>query len=130
MKRISFLFLATVLMTAVSCLKEEMPQPQEEGIYFTFEAVRDELNAPTKTVLVDNNKVEWVKNDKVGVYNGINETHVRKEPYHGRQQTLRHPSFVQLSLGPRMVYVPRKISCPTGPLDGSLGHHHENTAGL
>ena len=84
MNRKVFLFLAAAVMMVVSCLKEEMPQPQDEGMYFTFEAAREALNDPSsapasqhvgsKTVLVDNNKVEWVKNDKVGVYNGINET--------------------------------------------------------
>ena len=39
MNRKVFLFLAAAVMTAVSCLKEEMPQPQEEGVYFTFAAV-------------------------------------------------------------------------------------------
>ena len=73
-------------ISAISCLKEETPQAQDQGMYFTFEAAREALSTPdaqqtpavqqvaTKTVLVDNNKVEWVKNDRVGVYNGINET--------------------------------------------------------
>ena len=83
MNRKVFLFIAATVMTAVSCLKEQMPQPQEEGVYFTFSAEREALNDPSspasqqtgsKTILVEGNKVEWVKNDKVGVYNGINET--------------------------------------------------------
>ena len=82
MNRKVFLFLAAAVMTAVSCLKEEMPQPQEEGVYFTFAAEREALSDPSapapqqtgsKTVLVEGNKVEWVKNDRVGVYNGKNE---------------------------------------------------------
>lgn len=81
MKRKVFLFLAAATMMAASCLREEMPQPQEEGVYFTFEAAREALSDPSapapqssasKTVLLEGNKVEWVKNDKVGVYNGIN----------------------------------------------------------
>ena len=82
MNRKVFLFLAAAVMTAVSCLKEEMPQPQEDGVYFTFAAEREALSDPSapapqqagsKTVLVEGNKVEWVKNDRVGVYNGKNE---------------------------------------------------------
>ena len=69
MKRKVFLFLAAAAMIAASCLREEMPQPQEEGMYFTFEVAREDLEG-SKTVLVEGNKVEWVKNDKVGVYNG------------------------------------------------------------
>ncbi len=72
MKRTGFLFLMFAAVSAISCLKEEMPQTEDQGQYFTFEASREAL-VGTKTVLVDNNKVEWVKNDKVGVYNGINE---------------------------------------------------------
>lgn len=81
MKRKVFLFLAAAAMIAASCLREEMPQPQEEGVYFTFEAAREALSEPSapapqssasKTVLLEGNKVEWVKNDLVGVYNGIN----------------------------------------------------------
>ena len=83
MKRKVFLFLAAATMMAASCLREEMPQPQEEGVYFTFEAAREALAEPSvpapqstasKTVLKEGNKVEWVKEDKVGVYNGINGT--------------------------------------------------------
>ena len=85
MKRTGFLFLMFAAVSAISCLKEETPQVQDQGMYFTFEAAREALSAPdapqtpavqqvaTKTVLVDNNKVQWVKNDRVGVYNGINE---------------------------------------------------------
>ena len=85
MKRTGFLFLMFAAISAISCLKEEVPQTQDQGMYFTFEAAREALSTPdaqqtpavqqvaTKTVLVDNNKVEWVKNDRVGVYNGINE---------------------------------------------------------
>ena len=76
MKRTGFLFLMFAAISAISCLKEEVPQTQDQGMYFTFEASRD--NLATRTVLVDKNKVEWVKNDKVGVFNGINETGVDK----------------------------------------------------
>ena len=72
MKRTGFLFLMFAAVSAISCLKEEVPQMQNEGNYFTFEAAREDLT--TKTVLVDNNKVQWVRNDKVGIYNGVNET--------------------------------------------------------
>ncbi len=72
MKRTGFLFLMFAAVSAISCLKEEMPQTEDQGQYFTFEASREAL-VGTKTVLVDNNKVEWVKNDKVGVYNGITD---------------------------------------------------------
>ena len=72
MKRIGLLLMMFAAVSAISCVQEEMPQTQDQGIFFTFEAAREDLT--TKTVLVDNNKVEWVKNDKVGVYNGINET--------------------------------------------------------
>ena len=83
MKRTGFLFLMCAAISAISCLKEETPQAQDQGMYFTFEAAREALNTPgsqntpevqqvaSKTVLVDNNKVEWVKSDKIGVYNGI-----------------------------------------------------------
>ena len=73
MKRTGFLFLMFAAISAISCLKEEVPQTQDQGMYFTFEAAREALSTPdaqqtpavqqvaTKTVLVDNNKVEWVK---------------------------------------------------------------------
>ena len=81
MKRKVFLFLAAATMMAASCLREEMPQLQEDGVYFKFDAAREALAEPSapapqstssKTVLLEGNKVEWVKNDLVGVYNGIN----------------------------------------------------------
>ena len=83
MKRTGILLMMFAAVSAISCLKEEVPQTEDQGIYFTFDAAREDLASPgatpaqhasTKTVLVDNNKVQWVKNDKVGVYNGINES--------------------------------------------------------
>ena len=67
MKRKVFLFLAAATMMAASCLREEMPQPQEEGVYFTFDAAKEALSDPSapapqstasKTVLEEGNKVE------------------------------------------------------------------------
>lgn len=69
MKRTGFLLLMFAALSVISCLKEEVPQTPDAGNYFTFEAVREDL--ATKTTLVENKKVEWVKNDKVGVLNGI-----------------------------------------------------------
>lgn len=56
-------------MMAMSCVKENMPEIQDDGVYFTFDATRADLES--KTVLVDGNKVEWVEGDKLGVFNGI-----------------------------------------------------------
>ena len=69
MKRTGFLLMMFAALSAISCLKEEVPHTPDTGNYFTFEAVREDL--ATKTTLVENNKVEWVKNDRVGVLNGI-----------------------------------------------------------
>ena len=62
MKRTGFLLLMFAALSAISCLKEEVPQTLDAGNYFTFEAVREDL--ATKTTLVENNKVEWVKTTK------------------------------------------------------------------
>ena len=70
MKRTGFLFLMFAAVSAISCLKEEMPQTEDQGQYFTFEASREALVC-TKTVLVDNNNVEWVKGDQLRVFNGV-----------------------------------------------------------
>ena len=70
MKRTGFLFLMFAAVSAISCLKEEMPLAEDQGQYFTFEASREAL-VGTKTVLVDNNNVEWVKGDQLRVFNGV-----------------------------------------------------------
>lgn len=47
----SIFYLVLVAMMAMSCLKENMPEVQDDGVYFTFEAAREAL-AGSKTVLV------------------------------------------------------------------------------
>lgn len=55
-------------LSAVSCLQEEVSQTQDQGMYFSFMASRE--NMKNKTIIVDNNKVEWVKGDRIVVFNG------------------------------------------------------------
>ena len=57
MKRTGFLLMMFAALSAISCLKEEVPQTPDSGNFFTFSAVREDLKAPTKTALVENNKV-------------------------------------------------------------------------
>ena len=71
MKRTGFLLLMFAALSAISCLKEEVPQTPDSGNFFTFSALREDLKVPTKTALVENNKVVWVNNDKIGVFNAV-----------------------------------------------------------
>ena len=78
MKKIVFMTLAVIF--AASCVKESMPQPADNGQYFTFEASKEDMrpaNAPkpqqaiTKAVLVEGNKVEWHADDAICVFNDM-----------------------------------------------------------
>lgn len=67
-KRTGFIYLIFAALSAVSCLQEEVSQTQDQGMYFSFMASRE--NMKNKTIIVDNNKVEWVKGDRIVVFNG------------------------------------------------------------
>lgn len=76
MKKIVFMTLAVAI--AASCVKENMPQTESNGQFFTFEASKEDMkpaNAPkpqqaiSKAVLVEGNKVEWHADDAICVFN-------------------------------------------------------------
>ena len=70
MKRtFSILFIGSLLL--VSCLKEQLPQEQDNAeCPPVFTAGREQFTVPVKTVLRYDHSVEWTKGDQVGLFDG------------------------------------------------------------
>ena len=69
MKKAIFISLASLAMLA--CVQENFDTSDDAPVVASFEASRDAFGgAPTKTVLADGCRVEWMKDDAVAVFDG------------------------------------------------------------
>ena len=69
MKKILLIFLASLAM--VACVQEKFDTSAETSAVASFEASRESFGGvPTRTVLADGCRVEWIKDDIVAVFDG------------------------------------------------------------
>ena len=69
MKKMFFVFLASLAM--VACVQEKFDTSAEAPAVASFEASRESFGGvPTRTVLADGCRVEWIKDDVVAVFDG------------------------------------------------------------
>ena len=69
MKKMFFVFLASLAMSA--CVQEKIDMSADAPAVASFEASRESFGGvPTRTVLADGCRVEWIKDDIVAVFDG------------------------------------------------------------